>query len=66
MVLFTGIGLLTSLYVIKGVVRPINKITDTMRSVVNGNLACAIPFEDRADEIGWLARGFACSATTPR
>jgi signal transduction histidine kinase len=56
MVLFSSIGLLTAFYVIEGVVRPISKITETMRSVAGGNLECAIPFEHRADEIGFLAR----------
>jgi signal transduction histidine kinase len=56
MILFLGIGGLTALYVIKGVVRPITQIAETMGVVAGGNLTCAIPFADRADEIGWLSR----------
>src|ERR1700704_657103 len=43
MVLFSGIGVLAALYVLKTVVRPIAKISDTMRLVANGDLALAIP-----------------------
>ena len=31
----------SAFYVIEGVVRPISKITETMRSVAGGNLECA-------------------------
>jgi signal transduction histidine kinase len=57
MILFFGMGTATSLYVIRGVVRPITEVAETMRTVANGNLACAIPYESRSDEIGLLARG---------
>ena len=56
MVLFSLIGALTALYVFKGVVRPISKITETMSLVADGDLERAIPFEHRSDEIGFLAR----------
>jgi len=56
MVAFLGIGALASYYVIKGVVRPIARIAETMRSVADGDLACEIPFGNRADEIGSLSR----------
>jgi signal transduction histidine kinase len=56
MALFSGIGALTVYYVIEGVVRPISRIAETMRVVADGNLACDIPFESRADEIGSLSR----------
>jgi signal transduction histidine kinase len=56
MALFSGIGALTVFYVIEGVVRPISRIAETMRVVADGNLACEIPFESRADEIGSLSR----------
>jgi signal transduction histidine kinase len=55
-VLFTGIGVLTMLYVLKGVVRPIARISDTMRLVAEGDLSRSIPFQQRQDEIGFLAR----------
>ncbi len=56
MSLFSLIGALTALYVFKGVVRPISKITETMSLVADGDLERAIPFEHRSDEIGFLAR----------
>jgi signal transduction histidine kinase len=56
MMLFFIIGGITVLYVIKGVVRPITRIAETMRVVASGNLDCTIPFELRSDEIGWLSR----------
>jgi signal transduction histidine kinase len=56
MLVFSGIGILTALYVMKAVVRPIAKISDTMRLVADGDLARAIPFQHRNDEIGFLAR----------
>jgi signal transduction histidine kinase len=57
MILFFGIGTATSLYVIRGVVSPITEVADVMRTIANGNLHCAIPYESRSDEIGLLARG---------
>ena len=57
MVVFSAIGLFTSWYVFRNIVQPINRITEAMRLVADGNLACEIPFESRADEIGSLARG---------
>jgi signal transduction histidine kinase len=56
MVFFLGIGGLTAFYVIRGVVQPIHKITETMRVVAEGNLTCEIPYDRREDEIGWLSR----------
>ena len=56
MLVFLGVGTLTTWYVLRRVVRPINKITDAMRLVADGNLSCDIPFEHRTDEIGLLSR----------
>ncbi len=56
MLVFLGLGTLTTWYVLRRVVRPINKITDAMRLVVGGNLSSEIPFEHRTDEIGSLSR----------
>jgi len=56
MLLFSGIGMFTALYVLKAVVRPIARISNTMRLVADGDLSRAIPFQDRTDEIGFLAR----------
>jgi signal transduction histidine kinase len=57
MALFFGVGTITALYVIRGVVHPITRIAETMRIVADGDLTCAIPFENRDDEIGLLSRG---------
>jgi PAS domain S-box-containing protein len=56
MVFFLGMGSLTTWYVQNRVVKPINKITQSMRHVVDGNLSFEIPFEDRVDEIGLLSK----------
>jgi signal transduction histidine kinase len=56
MALFSSIGILAALYVLKTVVRPIGEISDAMRLVADGDLARAIPFQQRNDEIGFLAR----------
>ena len=56
MLVFLGLGTLTTWYVLRRVVRPINKITDAMRLVVDGHLSSEIPFEHRTDEIGSLSR----------
>ena len=54
---FCAIGVLTSWYVFRGVVRPVNRVTEAMRSIAEGNLAHTIPYEHRSDEIGSLAHG---------
>ena len=56
MVFFLAMGSLTTWYVQNRVVQPINRITQSMRLVVDGNLSFEIPFEDRADEIGLFSR----------
>ena len=56
MLFFFGMGALTTWYVFKRVVWPINKITESMGLVVDGNYSSPIPFKDRADEIGLLSR----------
>jgi signal transduction histidine kinase len=56
MILFSVIGIFTVFYVLRGVVKPITQITNAMRRVADGNLACEIPFQHRLDEIGSLSR----------
>jgi len=56
MVFFFGVGSLTVLYVIKGVVQPITKIAESMQVVAGGELNREIAFQGRSDEIGLLAR----------
>jgi signal transduction histidine kinase len=46
----------TSLYVMWKVIRPMKLITQTMNTVADGNLELEIPFKNREDEIGQLAR----------
>src|SRR5258706_355978 len=55
-VLFSGLGVLTVVYVLKGVVGPIAKISETMRLVAEGDLSRSIPYQHRTDEIGFLSR----------
>lgn len=55
MAVFSVIGLITVLYVLKGVVHPMSTIAHAMRSVADGDLDCAIAYEHRRDEIGALA-----------
>jgi len=55
MTLFSGVGLITVIYVLKGVVHPMSTIAQAMRSVADGDLDCAIAYEHRRDEIGSLA-----------
>jgi signal transduction histidine kinase len=56
-VVFLAIGAVTALYVIRGVVKPMTEVAETMRTVAEGNLKCTIPHESRTDENGLLARG---------
>lgn len=56
MLAVTFMGGMTIWYVVRRVVHPITQITKMMNSVAGGNLEGAIPFEDRSDEIGSLAR----------
>ena len=47
MVFFFGVGSLTVLYVIKGVVQPMTKIAEAMKVVAGGELNREIAFQDR-------------------
>jgi len=53
---FALAGAVTIVYVLRGVVRPIRHIADTMKVVAAGDLTHEIPYEARSDEIGVLAR----------
>ncbi|HEX3483934.1 MAG TPA: ATP-binding protein [Micropepsaceae bacterium] len=59
MLLFLIVGSATVIYVVRGVVRPIHRIVDSMQVVAGGNLSHEIPYENRRDEIGVLARTLA-------
>src|SRR5579871_536108 len=54
---FCTVGILTSWYVFRAVIRPVTRVTEAMRSIAEGNLNHDIPYEHRSDEIGSLAQG---------
>ena len=56
--MFVSIGLAswTAIHVMRRVISPLKRITQTMRGVAKGQLELEIPFEDRRDEIGAFAR----------
>jgi signal transduction histidine kinase len=56
MLLSIGLASFTTLYVMWRVIRPLKQITDTMSAVAEGDLQHEIPFEDRQDEVGQIAR----------
>jgi signal transduction histidine kinase len=43
-------------YLWRQVIKPLELITRTMQTVIEGNLKCPIPLQDRQDEIGQFAR----------
>jgi methyl-accepting chemotaxis protein len=53
LVFLLAIGGLVGL--IRGVVRPLERMTRVMREIADGNLDAEIPFADRGDEIGAMA-----------
>ena len=55
MAIFSGIGLITVLYVLRGVVHPMSTIALAMGSLADGDLDSALAYEQRRDEIGALA-----------
>ena len=59
MLLSLGFGLFATLFISRRIARPMARITETMRLVADGNMACDVPFGDRADEIGELSRALA-------
>ncbi|MCJ2135951.1 methyl-accepting chemotaxis protein [Methylobacterium sp. J-026] len=50
--LLVGLGLLA---VFRGVLRPIGRMTATMRALADGDATAEVPFRDRRDEIGAMA-----------
>ena len=59
MALIVALSTFTSLFIVGRVVRPMAKMTETMRQVAEGNLDQPIPYEGRRDEMGRLARALA-------
>jgi signal transduction histidine kinase/CheY-like chemotaxis protein len=55
MLLSIGLASSATMYVIWRVVRPLKRITATMRKVTEGDADWEIPFQDRRDEIGQFA-----------
>ncbi|MEY4706844.1 MAG: hypothetical protein RJB58_567 [Pseudomonadota bacterium] len=56
MLLSLGLASSTALYVKWRVIRPLRGITRTLTTIAGGDLAAAIPYEKRHDEIGQFAR----------
>lgn len=42
-------------FALSGIARPIEKITIAMKKLAEGDVATAVPFEERADEVGQMA-----------
>jgi two-component system cell cycle sensor histidine kinase PleC len=59
MLLSLGFGLFATFFISRRIARPMARITATMRLVADGEMVCDVPFGDRADEIGELARALA-------
>jgi methyl-accepting chemotaxis protein len=59
MLLSLGFGLFATFFISRRIARPMSRITETMRLVADGDMACDVPFGDRADEIGELSRALA-------
>ena len=56
MILSIGLATFTALHVMFRVIWPLQRITQSMRTVIDGDLGHTIPFGDRPDEIGQFAR----------
>jgi len=59
MLLSLGFGLFATFFISRRIARPMARITESMRLVADGDMACDLPFADRADEIGELSRALA-------
>jgi signal transduction histidine kinase len=59
MLLALGFGLFATFFISRRIARPMSRITETMRLVADGDMACEIPYGDRADEIGELSHALA-------
>ena len=56
MILALASAAIATLFISRRIARPMSKIAETMRLVADGDMACEVPFADRADEIGELSR----------
>jgi signal transduction histidine kinase len=59
MFLTLACALFATLFISRRIARPMSRITQAMRLVADGDMACELPFADRADEIGELSRALA-------
>lgn len=50
------IGIVTLIFVIRDVSTPIHRITSSMEQIARGNLEAHIPYADRSNELGLMAR----------
>jgi diguanylate cyclase (GGDEF)-like protein len=50
------IGLVTLIFVVRDVSAPIHRITSSMESIASGKLETEIPYADRENELGMMAR----------
>ena len=66
MLLVLGLSAATSLFIIGRVVRPLARMTETMRQVADGDLDQPIPYQSRGDEIGALALALSVFRQTAR
>ena len=54
-----AVGAATLAFVVREVSAPIRRMTEAMRSIARGRLETAIPFADRANELGEMAKALA-------
>jgi signal transduction histidine kinase len=59
MFLSLACALFAMVFISRRIARPMSRITQTMRLVADGDMACELPFAGRADEIGELSRALA-------
>jgi len=59
MILALASAVIATLFISRRIARPMARIAETMRLVADGDMACEVPFGDRADEIGELSRALA-------
>ncbi|MGH6878479.1 MAG: ATP-binding protein [Rhizomicrobium sp.] len=59
MILALASAVIATLFISRRIARPMSRIAQTMRLVADGDMACEVPFGDRADEIGELSRALA-------
>ena len=56
MLLSIGLACFTALFVMLRIIKPLKRITQTMKAVTEGGAAQTVPYTDRKDEIGQFSR----------